>query len=583
MDFQHPYLSTQLIAYIGNKRALLPFLHDVLRGLREAQEPGPGSRTGPTFLDPFAGSGAVSRLARMMGFAVSANDWEPYSRVINSCHLASADHARRLFGRAGGLEAAIAELNALAAPSPEKRYIARHYAPRSTEAADWRTERLFYTTENALRIDAMRWRIEEMYTGEPAAGEARLEKDLLLGPLLYEAATHTNTSGVFKACHRGFGGHGRDALTRIMGPVLLSLPVVVDAPWPASVSCEDAARFLARRTADVCYLDPPYAVHQYGSNYFMLNTIALWDRPDVSAERQSDGRLVHKAGIRADWTATRSAFCYKSTAAAAMREVVRAADCRYLVVSYSNEGLIGLEELCDILSETGSLTLRSTGYQKYPGGKQSLFRTTRNIELALVVDRSAARAGASARARASARPPAAGVKSLIRQVEMTRLMAMSYVPSRIRSAFGADERGISMRLASGGSVFLPMVHCWRFPEDVPAPTFETPEDAERFAAQLFSCRAADVREEIDVVLEIAATTEAPREKEKLLREALRLLNKLAHRKYAAEFRDSFAKVDSALSGLPCNDGRQPERLRERLSRVASTAQRRAQGRESPGP
>ena len=75
-----PYLSEQLIAYIGNKRALLPFLHGVFSAppARSAREP---------FLDPFAGSGAVSRLARVMGFRVAANDWEPYSFVINSCHL----------------------------------------------------------------------------------------------------------------------------------------------------------------------------------------------------------------------------------------------------------------------------------------------------------------------------------------------------------------------------------------------------------------------------------------------------------------------------------------------------------------
>ncbi len=572
MDFQHPYLSTQLIAYIGNKRALLPFLHDVFRGLLDARGQEPGGSQGPTFLDPFAGSGAVSRLARMMGFAVFANDWEPYARVINFCHLgASASDARRLFGGPGGLEAVIAELNALPPASPEKRYIARHYAPRGTETADWRTERLFYTTENALRIDAMRWRIEEMYPGEPSTEEARLEKALLLGPLLYEAATHTNTSGVFKACHRGFGGHGRDALTRIMGPIRLSPPVLVDAPWPARVSCEDAARFLAGRTADVCYLDPPYAVHQYGSNYFMLNSIALWDRPEVSAERQPDGRLLHKAGIRADWTATRSAFCYKSTAAAAMREVVRAADCRHLVVSYSDEGLIGLEELCDILSETGSLTIRSTGYQKYPGGKQSLFRTTRNIELALVVERGAP--SSAWQGRASARRGGASVASLLRGIELARLMSVSYVPSRIRSTFICDAQGISLPLAGGGAVSMPMIHHWRFPEDVAAPTFDAAEDAERFAGLLSSCQAANVREEIDAVLEIAASGAAGQEREKLLRVALRLLNKLAHRKYAAEFREAFAKMTNAVDDLPCNG-----RLREGLRRVASTAQRRAQGR-----
>lgn len=548
MDLQHPYLSTQLIAYIGNKRALLPFLHEVFVRL-----------DGASFLDPFAGSGAVSRLARLMGLAVAANDWEPYARVINTCHLcASPSDLGRLFGGSGGLASVLGELDALPPPAEERRYISRHYAPRSTETADWRTERLFYTTENALRIDALRWRIEEMYPGEPRDPDECLEKALLLGPLLYQAATHTNTSGVFKACHHGFGGHGRDALTRIMAPIRLAAPVVVDAPAPAVVECQDAARFLRGRTADICYLDPPYAVHQYGSNYFMLNTIALWDRPPVSDERRADGSLRRKAGIRADWTKTRSAFCYRSTAAAALRDVVHAADCRHVVMSYSDEGLIGLEELCDLLSETGSLTLRSRGYVKYPGGKQSLSRKTRNLELALIVDRRTPRSAA----RSSA--------ELVRDLRIARLMGRAYVPSLIRAAFPSDGNGISVPLSRGGALTLPMRHHWRFLTGGPAPRFEHVEDAERFVSLLSSCEAAHVGEEMDALIGILRSGVGRRDGEELLRELLRLFNKLAHRKYAREF----AQMLPRLQGLG-DELASAQRFRAGLERIVATAAARA--------
>ncbi|HVO40606.1 MAG TPA: DNA adenine methylase [Spirochaetia bacterium] len=560
MDLQHPYLSTQLIAYIGNKRALLPFLHEVFARL-----------DGASFLDPFAGSGAVSRLARLMGLAVAANDWEPYTRVINTCHLcASPSDLTRLFPRRGGLAAVLEELGALPSPAIERRYIARHYAPRTTESADWRTERLFYTTENALRIDAFRWRIEDMYPGEPRDPDERLEKAVLLGPLLYQAATHTNTSGVFKACHHGFGGHGRDALTRIMAPISLTAPVVVDAAAPAVVECQDAAAFLRGRTADICYLDPPYAVHQYGSNYFMLNTIALWDLPPVSDERRADGSLRRKAGIRADWTKTRSAFCYQSTAPAALREVLQAADCRHLVVSYSDEGLIGLEELCDILSETGSLTLRSRGYVKYPGGKQSLSRKTRNLELALVVDRRAARPAASSSTSTSA--------DLLRDLRIARLMGRAFVPSLIRAAFPSDNAGISVPLSRGGTLALPMRHHWRFLGSGPAPGFERAEDAERFISLLSSCEAAHVGQEIDALIGVLRSGVERRDGEELLREILRLFNKLAHRKYAREFAQVLPRLQGLGEELPY-----AQRFRAGLERIVTIAGRRAAPAQPPGP
>ncbi len=525
MDLGNPYLTDQLIAYIGNKRALLPFLYDVFSRL--PLEPGRS-----LFLDPFAGSGAVSRLARIMGFRVGANDWERYSFVINSCHLRlSPSGLGGLFRARGGIEGVLAELNGLA-PVPEgQAYMSRFYAPRSTERADWRTERLFYTRENALIIDAIRQRIEEMYPGVPAEETGFLEKMALLAPLLYEAATHTNTSGVFKACHRGFGGHGRDALARILAPIRLRVPVLVESPASSTVACMDAAAFLSGRTADVCYLDPPYAVHQYGSNYFMLNTIALWDKPPVSEERSADGRLRHKAGIRPDWTRTRSAFCYRGTAAAAMREVIHAADCRWMVASYSNEGLIGLEELCDLLAETGDLSVESKGYAKYPGGKQSLHRTTRNMELVLVVRR-----GPGGHASAATRNAVLGVR-------IARLLALSYDPVRIRATFPVE--GDTVVVGSEPAARLRMRHFWRFVEDPPVPRFPSARQAEDFMRALSGCVVRDIGEEIDVLADLAERLGEGREKRSLLREMLRLLNKLAHRKYRAEFEAALEKLRAA--------------------------------------
>ncbi len=556
MDLRHPFLTEQLIAYIGNKRALLPFLYGIFSRL--VPEP-----SGAVFLDPFAGSGAVSRLARMMGFAVAANDLEHYSYVINSCHLGvSESEMGVLFKEKGGLGKVLTELNSLPPPPQEKAYISRHYAPRSTEEADWRTERLFYTRENARVIDAIRERIEEMYPGVPKEEPAFRQKMTLLAPLLYEAATHTNTSGVFKACHRGFGGHSRDALKRIMAGIILRPPVLIDSPARSTAACMEAGEFLAGRGADICYLDPPYAVHQYGSNYFMLNSVALWDKPPVNEARGPDGRLRSKAGIREDWTMTRSEFCYPSSAFAAMQRTVQAADCRWLVVSYSDEGLIGLEELCELLAGTGGLSINSTGYVKYPGGKQSLGRTTRNQELVLVVDR---RAGARSQGLRGARP----VSELLLDVRMARLMGQAFDPVRIRRAFRVERDAIVVEPCPGQTVRLPMRHCWRFTADVVPPRFGASADAEQFAAVLRRCLVRDVREEIDVIIAIIRQETEAREQDKLLKEILRLANKLAHRKYADICAEALESLRMFASDDPARAG-----FREGLDTIALTAAKR---------
>ena len=76
----NPYITSQLIAYIGNKRALLPFLYSVFSKINEKNKIN-------VFLDPFAGTGSVSRLARYMGYKVYSNDWEFYSYILNYCYL----------------------------------------------------------------------------------------------------------------------------------------------------------------------------------------------------------------------------------------------------------------------------------------------------------------------------------------------------------------------------------------------------------------------------------------------------------------------------------------------------------------
>jgi adenine-specific DNA-methyltransferase len=523
-QLKHPYLQDQLIAYIGNKRALQPFLAGVCTRL---------ARPGAVFLDPFAGSGAVARLARYLGYRVLANDWEPYAYVLNYAYLCVGRvEAEDLFRERGGLRAMVEELNALPDPPPERQYIARHYAPRSTETADYRTERLFYTRENALRIDALRNRLEELYPGLEPEGRERKEKYLLLASLLYGAATHVNTSGVFKACHKGFGGHGRDALGRILASIRLQAPELLDGP-EAEAGCSDAASFVHGRPADLCYLDPPYNQHQYGSNYHLLNTIALWDRPEVSEERRPDGRLRRKAGIRPDWVRTRSPFCYRQSALPALARLLDAVDARTLVLSYNTEGLIPLEELVALLESRGAVQVHGSEYVKYRGGKQSIGRRVHNVELLLVAERG--RCGSPRQREA--------VRRLLLEHRLRLLLRTSFDPEALARAFPLldDGQGIRVRLG-GGELALRMERRYRFlPEaaDALAAVFRAGEAAaaelEALYSRIEACACADREEEIRVLLGILAQEPGARKREELERRLLWLLKKLAHRKYRERF------------------------------------------------
>ncbi len=561
MDLDHPYLKKHLIAYIGNKRALQPLLYKVFT--RITAEHCTASRP-ITFLDPFAGSGSVSRLARWMGFRVLANDWEYYAYLLNYAHLCvGRSEAEGLFAGKGPA-GVFAELNSLDEPAEQERYISCYYAPASTADADYRRERLFYTRENALKIDALRNRIEQLYPEPSSAGK---EKVLLLASLLYQCATHTNTSGVFKACHKGFGGHSRDALKRILAPIRLEVPVLIDGGEPAEVACQEAAEFARSRPAEICYLDPPYNQHQYGSNYHLLNTIALWDKPPVDNGLQADGRLKHKAGIRRDWVRTRSPYCYRQSAFAAFRQLLETIDARTVVLSYNTEGIINFDELVDLLHSQGKVELFTNEYVKYRGGKQSIGRQVHNLELALVLDRS----------RSGSKRDREKVASVVLVNRVSMMLKRSFHPQKIRRSFGLDSEEaeqLPLRLG-GGTVFLPMPNLYRFDSAAALLHFDgllqnaAPAELRSLLAALGSCECGDRREEIEIVIGILRRSPLV----SLQRRALWLLRKFAHRKYQAEFEET-------LSGLRLFCRRQPDSfpvLAEGLSQVEELARARFEG------
>ena len=76
------YLSSQLITYLGNKRALLGPIGEQILRVRERL----GGRT-LACADLFAGSGAVSRLLKGHSTLLLSNDLEGYSALIGTCYL----------------------------------------------------------------------------------------------------------------------------------------------------------------------------------------------------------------------------------------------------------------------------------------------------------------------------------------------------------------------------------------------------------------------------------------------------------------------------------------------------------------
>jgi adenine-specific DNA-methyltransferase len=211
----------------------------------------------------------------------------------------------------------------------------------------------------------------------------------VLAALLYSASYVSNTSGVFKGFHRGWGGATGTALYRILSDLRLSPPITRDNGRVNRVTALDA-QTLAENLAelapgcDVAYLDPPYNQHPYGSNYHVLNTIALGDCPPVGESIRGRG---DKSAIRRDWrTARRSAYNYRHGAPGALGKLLGTIACRSIVLSYSTDGLIPLQSVVELAGQRGAVTALPRRYKRYRVSAQRYSPRSATVEYCLVID-----------------------------------------------------------------------------------------------------------------------------------------------------------------------------------------------------
>lgn len=359
------YRSRQLITCIGNKRALTAPIEEAVMRVRARL----GGRTLRVF-DAFSGSGVVTRVLKAHASRIVANDLEAFAAAAARSFLRN-----RSTVDGPALRACVDELNHLVATEPlDPGFIAELYAPRD-ESRITATDRVFYTRENARRLDDYRRRLEGL---EPAT------RELLLGPLLSQASIRANTAGVFKGFYKDrhtglgrFGGSGADALSRITGTIELEAPLQSGHECEVAVFQEDANALAGRLPEiDLAYIDPPYNQHPYGSNYFMLNLLVSYERP---------GEISAVSGIPAAWT--RSGYNSRGRAAALLQDLFERVPARFLLVSYNNEGFVSYEEMLAMLERVGRVDALDIPYTVFRGSRNIASRPVRVTEHLFLVER----------------------------------------------------------------------------------------------------------------------------------------------------------------------------------------------------
>ncbi len=361
------YLSRQIITYIGNKRALLGPIGAAAERVKK--------RLGKTKLavfDAFSGSGVVSRFLKAHASLLISNDFERYAALTARCYLRNKSEVDF-----PALSRLVGELNAAVSDAPYPMgFIEEMYAPKD-ESRIAKDDRVFYTKANARRLDNYRRLIADL----PHAQDV---KELLLGPLISEASIHSNTAGIFKGFYKNretrvgqFGGTGADALTRILGEIRLEPPVLSDFECDCQIHQRDANALVKEiKGVDLMYADPPYNQHPYGSNYFMLNLLARYERPE---------RVSRVSGIPEDWQ--RSGYNVRSQSLPLLRQLLEDSDAPFLLISFNSEGFISADEMLSALNGLGTVDVMETRYNAFRGSRNFDNRSIHVTELLFLVER----------------------------------------------------------------------------------------------------------------------------------------------------------------------------------------------------
>lgn len=311
-----------------------------------------------------------------------ANDWEPYSHALNSAILCCTEAPA--FKELGGYQKALDQLNRL----PEVNgWVTHNLCPRNDEIYDPSRDRLFFKRRNGMRIDAMRQQIAA-WQAQGAIND--VEMSALLAPLLYSASFVSNTSGVFKSFHHGWGGKTQTALERIESLLWLTpsrfCPVGEVNKPAAEMWCVDAqhlANQMSSFEVDVAYLDPPYNQHAYSSNYHVLNALTLWDQNDLPTPDTKG----YKSGIDRAWRKERpSQYNSSKYAKEAYEKLVATIKARYILTSYSTDGNIEAADLLQANLKRGRVTLLTQDVPRYRVSKQRQSERARVLEFIVITD-----------------------------------------------------------------------------------------------------------------------------------------------------------------------------------------------------
>ena len=313
--------------YLGSKDSLAYRIVDLLRekGLLQNKY---------TFCDGFCGMGAVADAVK-----------NTYNKIIinDSLKCASVFTHARLIANGCTFEKLGFDPFCFLNECNEFRegFINQNYSPGASE-------RMYFSKENAGRIDFFREIIEKWYESDKITNN---EFAYLLACLLESVSGISNTAGVYGAFLKHWD---KRALKPIIFNRIDSSPGIAKNIEVLNSRIED---IISDIDCDILYLDPPYTQNQYGTQYHLLETLILNDNP-----------ILSKITGSRPTTSMRSQWSKNYYAHVLFDKIIAGTKAKYVILSYNNDGFMSKDFIETTMKRYGienSYICEIIDYKKY--------------------------------------------------------------------------------------------------------------------------------------------------------------------------------------------------------------------------
>jgi adenine-specific DNA-methyltransferase len=334
--------------YIGSKDRLSDIIISEIRSTKKGAK---------HIIDLMAGTGLFSLALRENGYQVSAVDVMTYSYHHLTVHLFLSEapafkgikaisdiekyRTQNLFS-GSNYEMVLNYLNSL---KPLKGYFYKEFSPEG-EPTNTKRPRKYFTAKNAAKIDAVRKEIKYL---RKINITTKLEHSLLLHDLIMAANDIANIAGTYGHYLSKFVKRAEDPIQ--LYPSKFSSKGRLEGHEVFRGYAEEVA---SKLSGDICYIDPPYIKRQYAANYHILETIAREDEPEAMGE----------SGLR-PWRDQYSNFCSKVKIRGSFDKILTKINCNDFLISYSEDGLLTVDELITFLSCYGKVIRKDIKYKRF--------------------------------------------------------------------------------------------------------------------------------------------------------------------------------------------------------------------------